>query len=145
MGTQYLVTLASASMRAILDIGMQLTMPATRLAAKICSETGELFELREAGEGTDSAAQLQEQLEIVHRPHQLPNPLRLSRAITPCAMCEACHFHRLGAQIGTEAVLVKARESTHGLLDIHKQSFGEFHDGREGKGHNGLLSQKADY
>ena len=45
----------------------------------------------------------------------------------------------------TTFATISARESTHGLLDIHEQALGEFHDGREDKGHGGLLSQKADY
>jgi hypothetical protein len=85
------------------------------------------------------------QLQIVERPLEAVDPIRLLRSIAPGAVSQLGDLHRGRPKIAAVAVLVEPAKPMHGLLDFHQQPFGLFHDGRSYEGHVRARLPRADY
>jgi len=104
----------------ILALGVILLVPAAGLLAEIGDEARQHFELREAGEGFDSASKLQVELEVIDCPYKAAQPIRLPRPIAPRPMRKLAHAHGLGSQLLAHGVFVVARETADRLLNFNK-------------------------
>ena len=90
----------------------------------------QLFELVEALERMQQLRRLHHLPELIDCPHQLHYPSLLLGAVTPCTIGDLVDRHGLLAQVGADLVPVIARESPHGVLDVHEKPFGCFHNWR---------------